>query len=496
MQWTNEQDAIFHAARDNPRFVSVSAVAGAGKTTTATTAAKYYPPEAGKVRAAVVFERHNAAALESRLPFRWSASTTHKFGRDILVGRSTVKLKTKFDKYKTLCWDWSDEDTYWRENYRKQAEVVDDLLAAVDCVRLTLADPTSDESIAASLDRYGLPLPTVMFGPLRQILKAGWDAWKNHGVIDFGDMLWIPAANDLRARYQYDVMIVDEAQDLNAAQIRLLTNCLHPCARGLIVGDPAQAIQGFAYADYSAFTNVACAFNAQDRLPLSVCWRCPTSHLDIARELVPSIQAAPGAVAGVVEHPKEPYQWIKDRAGDDVRVICRYNAPLIPLCARLIQDGIRARIKGHAIGEALQKQAREVAKYRPGLSLRTFPLALSDWADRRREELEKRRNPKIALAKLDATVQCLTYAHQACGGTEMPHLYDFLGSIFSNGDADVWLSSVHRAKGAEAKHVLILQPSALGAKEDDSALAAQQEQNIKYVALTRSKFSLAFSEAI
>jgi superfamily I DNA/RNA helicase len=51
----------------------------------------------------------------------------------------------------------------------------------------------------------------------------------------------------------------------------------------------------------------------------------------------------------------------------------------------------------------------------------------------------------------------------------------------------VTLSTVHKAKGLEAKRVFILAPYEFGRAKIDDVINAQQERNIEYVALTRSK---------
>jgi DNA helicase-2/ATP-dependent DNA helicase PcrA len=75
------------------------------------------------------------------------------------------------------------------------------------------------------------------------------------------------------------------------------------------VGDPKQAIYGFAGADCRSVEKIKARTQATE-LPLSICYRCPISHLDKAREIVPQIEARPGAPAGVIA--EIPYDEVSD----------------------------------------------------------------------------------------------------------------------------------------------------------------------------------------
>ena len=61
-------------------------------------------------------------------------------------------------------------------------------------------------------------------------------------------------------------------------------------------------------------------------------------------------------------------------------------------------------------------------------------------------------------------------------------------------NAGTVLSSIHRAKGTEAKRVYFYAPSLLPSKWAKSPAALQQEQNLRYVAGTRALSQLYFVE--
>ena len=64
-------------------------------------------------------------------------------------------------------------------------------------------------------------------------------------------------------------------------------------------------------------------------------------------------------------------------------------------------------------------------------------------------------------------------------------------AIFSNNIAPVTLSTVHKAKGMEWPRVFILDSFLIG-KRAETAAQQQQEDNLHYVAITRSKHTLGY----
>src|SRR5205085_2768373 len=95
------------------------------------------------------------------------------------------------------------------------------------------------------------------------------------------------------------------------------------------VGDLRQAIMGWAGADVRSWQAFAEATDATE-LPLSICYRCPVSHLEMAQEIVPEIEAAPGAKIGTLQEASQG--WAFSRAGRGDLILCRRTAPLLRGC--------------------------------------------------------------------------------------------------------------------------------------------------------------------
>ena len=75
-------------------------------------------------------------------------------------------------------------------------------------------------------------------------------------------------------------MLVDECQDLNKAQLNIVKLLDGNEGRIISVGDPSQAVFGFAGADDSSYYNDEKETKAVE-IPLSICYRCPTTHIKL-----------------------------------------------------------------------------------------------------------------------------------------------------------------------------------------------------------------------
>lgn len=71
-------------------------------------------------------------------------------------------------------------------------------------------------------------------------------------------------------------------------------------------------------------------------------------------------------------------------------------------------------------------------------------------------------------------------------------LVNKLSMLFSNKVKGVVFSSVHKAKGLEAKNIFILRPELMPHPKAEAEWELEQEDNCLYVAVTRTKNRLIF----
>jgi superfamily I DNA/RNA helicase len=305
----------------------------------------------------------------------------------------------------------------------------------------------------------------------------------DENVIDFSDMLWLPQRWQLHPP-PVDYLFVDEAQDLSPAQLELVLRSRADGGRMLFVGDPAQSIFAFAGADAESFWQIKARTSATE-LPLSICYRCPRSHLRIAQKIVPHIQSRPDAPEGVVEHLPEAEFPQHIREGD--LVLCRMTAPLVGWCIRLIQAGISARVRGVDVGASLIQLARRVGETET-FTYRLFLDYLGAFEAEQQALLAQRRNSAGRLQSLKDKCDALRVAYQSFAVNDLDDLCRAIHQLFADQRPPVWLSTIHRAKGLESDCVFILYPHRLPLEwPEQQPWEWVQELNLRYVAVTRAR---------
>jgi superfamily I DNA/RNA helicase len=305
-------------------------------------------------------------------------------------------------------------------------------------------------------------------------------------VIDFTDMVFLPnvfgCGPDKVSR-----CYIDEMQDLNAAQHGLL----HGTAEQfVVVGDVYQSIYGFAGADPESMPRFEAATKAT-LLPLTITRRCPKSHVEVAKRYLPSdfgFRAADTAPDGKVVHTDFTIEFYISLEGTDNLCLSRTNAPMVQACFTCWKNNIPALIRG-----------RDIARNLVAVIKRMKASSTSQLAVKLQEEYE----PKIttfkeldradqAAAKQDELDLLLLFA------TESKSVDDCINNIYRMFDDDtvkdraIQFSTIHKAKGLEAKNVAILTPELLP-HPGISKLGpfwARQELNIAYVCYTRGKDTL------
>src|SRR5690606_17170108 len=274
----------------------VDAVAGSGKSTTIVHALNMIPEDQ-----TVLFLAFNKAIVEElkikvAMQPNVEVMTLHSLGAKALMNTYNCKIQgdkykahlnegIRLGQYKPLMDIDFEEVSEWKANINK----------LIDLVRVNLCNSTEQfEDLAM---KHDLNLIDNECHIAAQVVRWGY---KQMDFIDFTDMIYFPVMKNVRMP-QYDWVFVDECQDLNAAQRELFLKCLKPGGRFVAVGDPRQDIYGFAGADVKSF-NLLKSIPNTTQLPLSVCYRCDSSIINLAKTLVPQIEAKDGAESGTVDN--------------------------------------------------------------------------------------------------------------------------------------------------------------------------------------------------
>jgi superfamily I DNA/RNA helicase len=515
----------------------VEAVAGSGKTTTVVAAAKLTKIEqivsmlnGRNLRVLfLAFNKSIAVELGSRLGDAADAKTLNSLGHGIYSRWAQAEHGgVELDRYKT--------NKLMRELFRREQiqGYGDDVRFLVSMCKSLGAVPegingfksvngvsTSDQDLLAICRHFSRFVraedrPTV-FGMVRTVLT---ESLKKEKVIDFDDQKYMTTTMRFGGAalpaFKYDVVILDEVQDVNAVDIALVKMVLKKNGIVIGVGDSRQAIYGFRGADTRSIENFKEAFNAKT-LPLAITYRCGSEIVKHAQEIVPSIEAAPNAHEGQVEH-LDSYTTDVFEAGD--MILCRNNAPLLDFAFKLLAARIPVFVKGRDIGGNLIGQIEKLVgtekwvpnPNRPGKKMKTVSVegqtttalaeALAEWRDTQIEIiLKENQDDEESVQRINDQADTLRVFIDANTDGKVSSVIEDIRGLFDmdgNEETDankfgghVVLSTVHKSKGLEADRVFMLNydlfyPRRLEALGEDSRQYTQ-EANLDYVARTRAR---------
>jgi superfamily I DNA/RNA helicase len=299
--------------------------------------------------------------------------------------------------------------------------------------------------------------------------------------IDYDDQIYLPLVFNLPLT-KYDWAFVDEAQDLNDANLELIGRL---AKRFLFVGDESQSLYAFRGADADAMDNIRTKLDCEV-LPLSITYRCPQLVVKEAQKYDPSIQAAPNAPMGEVAN-KGSARSAEFKAGD--MVVCRFNAPLVQLAFSLIGRNIPIQIQGRDLVSDIDKMVSDIG----ATSIDGLLQRLGPWSSNKVTRYLAADEEAKAINLLDK-VQMLVAVVTESGRVETIEDIGFvLEDLFRTNDPEstVNLSTIHRAKGLENDTIWWLNPNITPKCKTPSQY--KQEMNARYVATTRAKRCLYYT---
>jgi hypothetical protein len=474
--WSPEQSAIFEWFRAGSGNLVVRARAGTGKTTTIK-AAFSQAPEA-KMLYAVFNKKNQREAQEKITDPRVEIKTLHSLGfAYILRVWSGVKPddNVEYDRIEAVCGrNLADEVKFALiklVGFAKNTLIVPTVAALVEIAEERQIDAENFESAqdggwtVEKLAEYACRVMEI--AKQRDPLSR----------ISFNDMVWLPVAMGW-VRAWFDLVCVDEAQDMNAPQLEMAR--LASKGRICVVGDDRQAIYGFRGAVQDGIDMMKSTLSASE-LGLTVTRRCPKLVVSLAVDYVPDFRAANDAPEGIVGECSHDTLFSAAKPGD--AILSRLNAPLMPICLGLLRKGTPARIEGRDIGKMLLGIVEKLK----AKSVPDFCAKAIRHGDRQKARVKSSRNAEQKMQQIDDQVETLIALAE--GAANVAEIKSRCISLFQDSDNNprpsVVLSSTHKAKGLEWDKVFILRSTYL-------KTMGCEEQNIFYVAITRSKHELVF----
>ena len=300
---------------------------------------------------------------------------------------------------------------------------------------------------------------------------------KTYNLIDFTDM--IQKFLDVDDTPEFDVIFVDEAQDLSLIQWAMINKIEKDTGCDVwVAGDDDQAIFGWAGADVDSFIN----YDAEE-IPLTKSERVPSIIQQTALDVINRIQDNridkeyfPKSEIGEI---LERYKLSDiDMSTGDWLILTRTKSLLKPIPAYLKKKGLFFEsVQGNSVGKSLYEDIQHWSKLQKKITIPDIQL------QRVKERIKGPMN--LSLKWYDAfnnvSESQITYMRLLLLNNEDP-----------TKKARIKVSTIHGAKGGEATNVVLFlnhtSNTIKGAKK--STAKQDEEYRVWYVGITRTMKNL------
>jgi DNA helicase-2/ATP-dependent DNA helicase PcrA len=366
----------------------------------------------------------------------------------------------------------------------------------------------------------------------RPALAVFADLLAARGALDFDDLVvravqLLERDAALRARWQgrFSHVAVDEFQDVDAAQLRMVRILAEPERNLFVVGDDDQTIYAWRLADVRRILGFSELYPDARRVQLATNYRCPPAVVAASRRLIATnaerfekrIEATPGRRAeptAIVMMASAGHDWADRLAGLAASeaasgrgccILARTRAELTPVALALLRAGrphattLPTPLEADPV-RALLDAARRLPGADPPFSSLLRLRAMRRWrrgdgddalGDDDHAAIDSLLGWAVAFGRLDRFL--------AAGEEVMARL-----ALLRDPSAPIELVTVHGAKGREWPTVVVIgfeedrfpnRRALLGAT--DPTRAIEEERRLGYVALTRAtrRLVLAFDPA-
>lgn len=478
MQKSAHQEVICNHFTGTSNNIVVNAVAGSGKTTTLLMLLEL-------ARGHSLFLAFNKSIVDElkkrvRRSDLVNISTFHSLGFRSLNSHYSHRIRTS--QYKT--WNLLEKvnSEVWRLKKKEFVKTAYHLSDLWDLYRVTLSSTL--EQLVTECNRVSVYYDNAILEKFFEFLPWIETYNKSPREIDFTDMVYLCAIHNVTLPTP-DTLFIDEAQDLNAAQHRLVDK-MRVKGRFVAVGDRLQAIYAFTGSHSESFD----IFTQKENtvlLPLSVSYRCPLNVVKFAQRYNQDILPYEGNSPGVVRN------GVYNECIEGDMVICRNLKPLVDLFFDLIDLGKRCFIKGKDLGKSL---ISTIERFSYVNHTHLLPIEFN------KELLEIER--KLREEGVEEPVKHFKYRTMlerflilrriSIKFKLVSEMSSFISTIFSDVSKEnsIVLSTIHKAKGLENDRVFFLGRNLIPSRYAVTKEQLQQEQNLNYVAVTRARKELIF----
>ena len=327
---------------------------------------------------------------------------------------------------------------------------------------------------------------------LLQIISDELDNYKNsYKLVDFTDMIEKFNVSELCPKY--DVVFVDEAQDLSPIQWKMYDILKKNSKHIILAGDDDQAIYGWAGADVQRFQD-----EPAKNIILPQSYRVPQAVQQIADQILNRIPDSRRIKKKWASRPEGGYVTHVTSIEDvplhegDWLILSRTNNKLIKLKTVLQEMAIYFELKGRkSYKTRLYTAIKNYTRWTHGdkLSLSEckdlFEFLELEWVEKEERMYD--------LQEFGFTFTQTWHEVFKSDPEENLYIREMLRAEEKlNSPARVKLSTIHAAKGGEATNVLLILDNTKKIREavDKSEDKQDEEHRVWYVGVTRTKQNL------
>ncbi|MFV8327478.1 UvrD-helicase domain-containing protein [Flavobacterium sp. ZS1P14] len=526
---TLEQEQIFDFFKNGKENGMIDAVAGSGKTSTIVNGIDYIDKKSKILFCAFnkkIQEEINKKTINKENVI---VKTTYALGLGILKYHFEIfnrnpnldkskyynilneKLKkdkdnnyeesTKFTKY-------FDEikGIYYKEKKKEEPDVFyktfySNYYRLIDLLRYTLSYAKGESVFQKLVEKYAIDIDTnnsqllELYRKLVELaISDGNIKAKLLGVYDYADMIFLPCEFKLRSSDLFDVVFVDECQDLSNAQLKTITKYLKKDGRFFAVGDPFQSIYGFAGASPESFNNIKIFFKPK-MFKLTNCFRCSSDIVELAKEIRPDITTTNSFESKIA---RIKFDDITKHIQKGDFVLSRHNYNLFEVVFKLLYHNIKCKIIGK---NEILKSLKDIIDNNKLYSQKYYEVLPDHLQLIYKSAESKLGNNPANYEKLESLGDGINiletcFFHNQNAKT-LNDLFEYIENLMDCKDENsVILSSIHRAKGLEKRNVFIIGYDELPYKKENMLeWQLYQEKCLKYVAITRAEVNLYQTES-
>jgi DNA helicase-2/ATP-dependent DNA helicase PcrA len=479
--WSKYQKDIFDTYRNEDCNIAVMAGPGSGKTTVLKQLSKLTPVD--KKSIFLAFNRSIVQELQNVLPSTVEVKTLHSLGISSLYkyyGRVKVVESKTFKTLKKLEKKWEKD----LKEVKNRNYYFYNIAQLYDVYRMHLLNKV-DEEVVRLGERFNLDITPPILKHLEILVKTMKRinrSSKSVMEIDYVDMIYLPVEQELPID-KYDRVFLDESQDLNICQHKLIDRILGRGSRLVSVGDPNQCIYSFLGADSRSFERFTERPNTV-LLPLSISYRCPVSVVQKINSVYDVVETYKGAIQGEV----------RDGSFDEVEqgdmVLCRNNKPLLQGYFQLLKKGVKSYIRGAEYGKGLLKMVEGYKMFRVEACIEKLYQELDDLETRLANSGVKNPTKQKSFIRFSDNIELLKVVAEEYD--KISEVIPLIAEIFKDNGEGVMLSTIHKAKGLEADRVFLVKPDLIPSKYAEQEWELEQENKLLFVAYSRPKKELVF----